>query len=76
MPTTAVNLLDAASGEHYEWSSMYKKMAQVAREEGFEDIATRMEGVAKIEAIHEQRYRDLLKDIKNNRIFKRSNSIT
>jgi rubrerythrin len=55
---------------------MYKQMAITARKEGFEDIANRMEGVAAIEAIHEQRYRDLLKDVKSKMVFKRSNSIT
>ncbi|MDR3257199.1 MAG: rubrerythrin family protein, partial [Mycoplasmataceae bacterium] len=41
MPDTAANLLDAATGEHYEWSQMYKQMAITARKEGFEDIANR-----------------------------------
>jgi rubrerythrin len=55
---------------------MYKEMAKVARQEGFADIAARMEGVAQIEAIHETRYRDLLSDVKANKVFKRSESIT
>jgi rubrerythrin len=55
---------------------MYKEMAITARKEGFDDIAGRMEGVAAIEAIHEQRYRDLLKDIKDKKVFVRSSSIT
>ncbi|MDR2369390.1 MAG: rubrerythrin family protein [Mycoplasmataceae bacterium] len=76
MPVTSINLLDAASGEHYEWSQMYKDMAKTARAEGFTDIAARMEGVAKIEAIHEKRYLDLLEDVKSNKVFKRPKSIT
>ncbi|MDR1991618.1 MAG: rubrerythrin family protein [Mycoplasmataceae bacterium] len=76
MPSTSENLLDAASGEHYEWTKMYKEMAEVARKEGFIDIATRMEGVAKIEAIHERRYRDLLADVKSKNVFKRTKAIT
>jgi rubrerythrin len=55
---------------------MYKEMAKVARAEGFIDIANRMEGVAKIESIHERRYRDLLADVKANKVFKRAKSIT
>jgi rubrerythrin len=55
---------------------MYKEMAEVARKEGFIDIATRMEGVAKIEAIHERRYRDLLADVKSKNVFKRTKAIT
>src|SRR5690554_6263211 len=46
--TTEENLLDAAAGENYEWTKMYKEMAEIAREEGFADIAFQMEGVAKI----------------------------
>jgi rubrerythrin len=75
VPTTAENLLDAANGEHYEWSKMYARMAKDAKKEGFLDLARRFEGVAKIEAIHEQRYRDLLKDVKTKTVFKRSHNI-
>ena len=39
IPDTAENLLDAANGENYEWTDMYKKMAEDAREEGFDNIA-------------------------------------
>ena len=45
VPTTAVNLSDAADGENYEWTDMYKEMAKTAREEGFDQIAEQMEGV-------------------------------
>ena len=75
VPTTATNLLDAASGENYEWTNMYKRMAKEAKQEGFNDIAAQMEGVAAIEKTHEQRYRDLLKDVKANIVFKRSSEI-
>ena len=33
LPDTLVNLQDAAQGEHFEWSSMYKDYAEIAREE-------------------------------------------
>src|SRR5690554_1600980 len=36
---TAANLAAAAAGEHEEWSDMYKEFEQVAREEGFDEIA-------------------------------------
>ena len=32
VPDTLTNLKDAASGEHEEWTSMYKEFAEVARE--------------------------------------------
>ena len=71
VPTTTENLTDAADGEHYEWTAMYKDFAQVAREEGFKKIAALMEGVAKIEAEHEKRYLKLLGNIKEGIVFSR-----
>lgn len=69
IPDTATNLLDAAEGENYEWTSMYAEFAKVAREEGFLKIAAQMEGVAKIEKTHEERYRKLLENLKTDRVF-------
>ena len=71
MPETTVNLADAASGENYEWTEMYKEFAAVAREEGFEYIAKMMEGVAAIEKTHEERYRKLLANIEGGLVFSR-----
>jgi rubrerythrin len=62
---TISNLKDAAMGENYEWTDMYKGFAETAREEGFEDLAKKFEGVAEIEKAHEERYRKLLKNIKD-----------
>ena len=66
----AENLEDAAAGENYEWSDMYKRMAKEAREEGFEDLAVKFEGVAKVEAAHEARYKKLLAHYKAGETFK------
>ncbi|NME36720.1 MULTISPECIES: rubrerythrin [Fusobacterium] len=71
MPSTVENLKDAAAGENYEWTDMYATFAKEAREEGFEDIAKVMDGVAKIEKEHEERYRKLLANIENQEVFKR-----
>ena len=71
IPSTAENLLDAAEGENYEWTDMYAKMAQEAREEGFNDIAALFDGVAKIEKEHEERYRKLLKNVEEGTVFSR-----
>ena len=57
---TAANLEAAASGENFEWTDMYARMAREAREEGFPEIAEKFEGVAAIEKAHEERYRRLL----------------
>ncbi|MBR2970165.1 MAG: rubrerythrin family protein [Clostridia bacterium] len=69
VPKTLENLEDAANGENYEWTSMYKEFAEVAREEGFDYIAQKFEGVAKVEAEHEARYRALLENVRENKCF-------
>ena len=73
--TTEENLLDAAEGENYEWTDMYKEMAATAREEGFPEIAAQMEGVAAIEKEHEERYRKLAANIKEGKIFAREEKV-
>lgn len=70
VPATEANLLDAANGENYEWTEMYKEFADVADEEGFHDIATTMRLVAGIEKSHEERYRKLLQNLKEDVVFK------
>ena len=69
VPDTETNLLDAADGEHYEWTDMYASFAKTAKEEGFTKIAYLFEAVAKIEKHHEERYRALLESIKNKKVF-------
>lgn len=72
---TAQNLEEAAQGENYEWTQMYREFAQTAREEGFEDIAKVMEEIAEVEAAHEERYRKLLERLKEGTLFTRSTPI-
>lgn len=74
--TTEENLLAAAEGEHYEWSEMYADMAQVARNEGFTEIAEQMMGVAAIEKFHEERYLKLREDIRSNQVFEKNEEVT
>ncbi len=69
VPDTLTNLLAAANGENYEWTDMYKGFAETARAEGFNDIADKFEGVAKIEAEHEKRYKELAENVKENKCF-------
>ena len=71
VPATTTNLNDAADGENFEWTDMYKKFAEEARAEGFEDIARQFEGVAAIEKAHEERYRKLLANIEGGLVFSR-----
>lgn len=72
---TVANLKAAAAGENYEWTDMYARMAQEAREEGFNEIAAKFELVAKVEAEHEARYRKLLDNVKKERVFSKDNDV-
>jgi rubrerythrin len=71
VPSTEVNLLDAANGENYEWTDMYKGFAKTAKEEGFDKLAFLFEQVANIEKTHEERYRTLLNNVKEDIVFDR-----
>lgn len=72
---TAENLLEAATGEKEEWTDMYPGFAKTAKEEGFDEIAFLFEKVGQIEKEHEERYRKLLDNIKNNEVFNKKESI-
>ena len=67
---TSSNLTAAAAGEHGEWESMYPRMAKEAEEEGFKELAAKFTMVGKIEAKHEERYLKLLKNLKEDAVFK------
>ena len=69
VPSTIENLEAAADGENYEWTYMYEEFARVAEEEGFVAIAKKFRGVAAIEKEHENRYRQLLKNVKDEVVF-------
>ncbi len=72
---TKKNLEDAANGERYEWSEMYKGFAEVAKEEGFNELAVLFEEVAEVEEAHETRYRQLLKRVTDGSVFSRPEPI-
>lgn len=69
--STEENLKVAAEGENYEWTDMYATMAKEAKEEGFDHIAFLFEGVAAIEKRHEERYKALLANVKEENVFKK-----
>ena len=71
VPDTLTNLKDAASGEHEEWTNMYKEFAATAKEEGFKEIAALFEMVGAIEKHHEERYMKLVENIENNLVFEK-----
>lgn len=69
IPATEANLQDAANGENFEWTEMYKEFAEVAKEEGFDRIAKLFEQVGAIEKEHEERYLKLLANVKDDKVF-------
>ena len=69
---TAENLIEAAQGEHYEWTDMYDRMAKEAEEEGFTALAAQFRGVAAIEKSHEERYRALLNNVETKAVFEKA----
>ena len=72
--TTEENLLAAAEGEKMEWGTLYPDFAQIAEEEGFHEVALSFKNIAKVEAQHEKRYRKLLDNFKENKVFQRQES--
>ncbi len=68
---TAANLEAAAIGENLEWTKLYKEAEETARQEGFEEIAKQFKEIAEVEEQHEKRYRKLLKNIKEAKVFKK-----
>lgn len=67
--TTAENLQAAADGEHGEWAVDYPEFANVAEKEGFKELARTFRMVASVEKMHEERYRKLLQNLKDGKVF-------
>lgn len=68
---TEENLLESADGEKMEWSSIYPNFAEVAKKEGFKDVADSFKQIGEVEEKHELRYRKLLENLKQKKVFKR-----
>ena len=73
--TTAENLKHAAEGENCEWTDLYPHFAEVAKKEGFTEVAQTFTAISIAEKQHEKRYRDLLKNIEDGKVFKRDKAI-
>ncbi|KXB02743.1 rubrerythrin [candidate division MSBL1 archaeon SCGC-AAA261F19] len=69
------NLLAAAEGEKLEWGTLYPDFADVAEREGFPEIANSFREIAEVESYHERRYRKLLDNLEEGRVFKRDNVV-
>jgi len=72
---TAANLGAAAVGEKLEWAKLYKEAEQVAHQEGFEEIAVQFKEIAEVEEQHEIRYKKLLKNVKEGKVFKKDSVV-
>jgi rubrerythrin len=68
---TAANLKAAAEGEHEEWTMLYQNGAQVAEQEGLPEVAVLFKNIAKVEEQHEKRYRKLLQNVTEGKVFKK-----
>jgi rubrerythrin len=72
---TAQNLAAAAAGENEEWTKLYKEAEATARKEGFDEIADQFKEIAEVEEEHEKRYRKLLKNIEENKVFQKDSTV-
>lgn len=70
------NLQFAADDEHVEAYDIYIPAAQVARNEGFDDIANLFDLTAKVEMQHEAIFRELYTQMKNGALYKKTKEVT
>ncbi len=73
--TTMENLKAAAEGEHEEWEELYPHFAEVAKEEGFIEVATAFKMIAKVEMEHERRYLKLLQNVSEDKVFMKDGKV-
>jgi len=72
---TAANLEASADGENLEWTKIYKEAEETACDEGFGEIASLFKEIAEVEEQHEIRYRKLLKNLKEGKVFKKDSVV-
>lgn len=72
---TLFNLKDAASGEHDEHTNVYPHFADVAKREGFIDIANNFTLIAEIEKLHEERFNHFANELAKEILFKKSEKV-
>lgn len=73
--TTEENLLAAAEGEKMEYSKLYPDFEKTARKEGFNEVADSFKEIGEVEEQHEKRYRKLLSNVKNKKVFSRDKPV-
>ncbi len=72
---TRENLKAAIDGENYEYASMYPGFARIAEDEGLGKVAARLRSIAKAEENHEDRFKKLLNDLENNKVFEKDDEV-
>lgn len=73
--STPENLKDAAAGENFEWTTMYKNFAEEAKQEGFDELATLFTLVGGIEKEHEERFKTLAENLEKGIVFARNGEV-
>ncbi len=73
--TTAENLKAAAEGENEEWTDLYPRFSEIAKEEGFKEVAVAFNMIAKVEAFHEERYLKFLQNISEDSVFMKDGKV-
>jgi rubrerythrin len=73
--TTRENLKAAAEGENEEWSDLYPRFSEVAKEEGFPEVASAFKMIAKVETEHERRYLKLLQNVSDDKVFMKNGKV-
>ncbi len=73
--TTEENLAESAAGENEEWTELYPEFAKTAEEEGFPIIAAVYRAVCVAEKRHEERYKNLLRKVKDGSSFKQGQPV-
>lgn len=72
---TIDNLMAAANGEREEWSKDYPHFADIAEQEGFPKIAETFRKIATVEQMHEERYKNFIKNIQENKVFEKDEEV-
>lgn len=68
--TTEENLKTASMGEANEYEALYKEFEEMAKSEGFDDIADFYADLREVEESHYKRYNSLYNELKNGTLYK------
>ena len=73
--STIENLKSAVAGEDMEWQTLYPDIVETAENEGYSDIAKRVQAIIRAEKHHSERYGKLLKLVGDDVFFKRGEKV-